>query len=292
MSWRTIVISKSAKLEFELDYLVYRGEVKQKIHLSEIGTLIIESTAVSLTTTLISELCKRKIKVIFCDEKHNPECELIPYYGSHDTSDKIKEQLSWDDEIKTHIWTAIIRDKILKQRNFLFELNYKKEADLLNSYLQELEFGDVTNREGHAAKVYFNAIFGIEFKRIRDDADFINSALNYGYALLLSMFNREIVAKGYLTQLGVWHGNEFNCFNLSCDLMEPFRIVVDKFVYALKLTSFDTEAKNKMLEIFEIEVKIEDKIQQLPNAIKIFCSSIFLALKEKDISLIKYYYEL
>ncbi len=39
--------------------------------------LIIESTAISLTTMLLSELTKHKIKVVFCDEKHNPQSELI-----------------------------------------------------------------------------------------------------------------------------------------------------------------------------------------------------------------------
>ena len=40
------------------------------------------------------------------------------------------------------------------------------------------------------AKVYFNGLFGMEFTRSADTVT--NSALNYGYALLLSVFNREI----------------------------------------------------------------------------------------------------
>ena len=69
MSWRTIVISKRAKLDLQLGYMVVRGEEVTKIVLSEIGTLLIESTAVSLTIGLLAELAKRKVKVIFCDEK-------------------------------------------------------------------------------------------------------------------------------------------------------------------------------------------------------------------------------
>ena len=57
----------------------------------------------------------------------------------------------------------------------------------------------------------------------RRDGGFLNGCLNYGYSVLLSAFNREIVASGLLTQLGVWHDNEFNQFNFSCDLMEPLR---------------------------------------------------------------------
>ena len=69
MSWRTVVISRSAKLDYKLDYLVVRQEEIRKIHLSEISILLIESTQVSLTAVLLNELMKRKIKVIFCDEK-------------------------------------------------------------------------------------------------------------------------------------------------------------------------------------------------------------------------------
>lgn len=86
MSWRVIVISKRAKLDLQLGYMVVRSEEVTKIVLSEISTILIESTAVSITTSLLSELSKRKIKVIFCDEKRNPSSELVSYYGSHDTS--------------------------------------------------------------------------------------------------------------------------------------------------------------------------------------------------------------
>ncbi|HCA22151.1 MAG TPA: CRISPR-associated protein, partial [Lachnospiraceae bacterium] len=85
MSWRSVVISQNAKLDYQIGYLVVRGAETVKIHIDEIGILIIESTAVSLTAYLLSELTKKKIKVIFCDEKRNPSSELVSYYGSHDT---------------------------------------------------------------------------------------------------------------------------------------------------------------------------------------------------------------
>ncbi len=71
---------------------------------------------------------------------------------------------------------------------------------------------DSTKREGHAAKVYFNALFGMDFTRADDNP--INAALNYGYSMILSAINREITAAGYLTQIGIFHQNTFNPFNL------------------------------------------------------------------------------
>lgn len=287
MSWRTVVVSSSAKLDYQMGYLVVRKDTTVKIHLSEIGLLLIESTAVSLTAVLVVELVKRKIKVVFCDEKRNPSCELQPCYGSHDTSAKIKKQIAWSENIKKDIWTEIVTEKIRKQKQNL-DFFKKDEAELLQTYIDELEYGDVTNREGHAAKVYFNALFGKDFTRNAENN--INAALNYGYSIILSVFNREIVSNGYLTQLGLFHDNMFNQFNLSSDLMEPFRTIIDRKVYQMKPTLFEHTEKMLLVDLLNTEVRINGRTETVSNAIKIYCKSVFEALEEKDSSLIRFYY--
>lgn len=287
MSWRTIVISQSAKLDYKMDYLLVRQDSITKIHLSEVGLLLIESTAVSLTVSLLCELTKRKIKVVFCDEKRNPSSELIGYYGSHDTSAKIRKQIHWSDEVKKSIWTEIVSEKIRNQKLFLEDLEKTEECILLDNYLLELQPGDITNREGHAAKVYFNAVFGMEFSRTQDIP--INAALNYGYSIILSAINREIVANGYLTQLGLFHDNMFNPFNLGSDLMEPFRILVDRQVYELQPDKLEHEEKIYLVNVLNQEVMIDGKRNYVSNAIKIYCKSIFDAIEDKDISLMRFY---
>lgn len=286
MSWRTVVISNTAKLDYQMGYMVVRKDDVTKIHLSEIEILIVESTAVSLTAALLSELTKKKIKVIFCDEKRNPSSELIGYYGAHDTSLKIRNQVAWSNDIKKYIWTEIVTEKIRKQAA---HLNYWNciEAEMLNGYVNEIEFADSTNREGHAAKVYFNALFGMDFTRTAENVT--NAALNYGYSLLLSTFNRCIVANGYITQLGLFHDNVFNQFNLACDLMEPFRPIVDLKVKKMNFSLFEQEQKHEMISLLKEEVIIGNRNEYLTNAIKIYTKSIFDALNEKDVSQIKFY---
>lgn len=286
MSWRTVVISKSAKLDYQLGYMVVRQESTLKIHIDEVAVLIIENTAVSLTAVLLSELIKKKIKVIFCDEKRNPSAELVPYYGAHDTSVKIKKQISWTDEIKSAVWTEIVAEKIRKQSEHLASWE-REECSLLSQYIQEMEFGDSTNREGHAAKVYFNALFGMSFTRTEENS--INAALNYGYSLLLSVFNREIVANGYLTQIGVFHDNMFNQFNLSSDLMEPYRPLVDSIVMEIEPKKFEKEEKYELLRLFNLEVVIANRNENLNNAVKIYVRSVLDALNDNDPSQIKLY---
>lgn len=286
MTWRIVVITSRCKLDLKLNHLVIRGEELRRVHLSEMALLIIENTAVSLTAALLCELNKRKIKVIFCDEKRNPYGELLPYYGSHDTTDKLRTQISWDKTIAGMVWAEIVKDKIRKQAALLVEFKKIKQASLLESYISEVQSHDVTNREGHAAKVYFNALYGMEFSR-RDES-VVNACMNYGYAILLSTFNREITSAGYFTQLGLFHDNTFNPFNLGSDLMEPFRPLVDKCVLEMNPENIGPEEKRKLADILNLEVSIDGKRNYLLNAIRIYCRGVFDAMNEKEISRLRF----
>ena len=229
--------------------------------------------------------------MIFCDSKRSPTAELIPHHGSHDSTAKIRVQAAWSDEVKAVIWREIITEKIRKQAAFLYEIGKEKESELIESYIGNVELLDATNREGHAAKVYFNALFGMDFTRSADNA--VNASLNYGYSLILSAFNREVSANGYLTQLGIFHNNMFNHFNLSCDLMEPFRPIVDGFVKKLSPETFSTEEKRKLQSLLNVEFITDYRRQTLLNTVKIYTKSVLEAIETGDISLIKLYkYEL
>lgn len=290
MGWRTVVVTGVSKLDYKMGYLTVRSndEVK-RVHLSEIDTLLIESTAVSLTAYLLVELANEKINVIFCDEKRQPHGTYLPYAGSHDSSQKIRAQAKWSDEKKRLVWQYIVLHKIEGQAAILHFMNKLEEEKKLLSYLTDVTMGDDTNREGHAAKVYFNALFGQDFTR-EDDDNLINCLLNYGYSILLSTVSREIVNNGYITQLGINHNNIFNELNLACDLMEPFRPFVDyKVLNMLPSTKvFGKDEKHELVRLMEAKIKIDFREQYFPNAISIYCKSILNAIDEGNPSIIKF----
>ncbi len=279
LSFRTVVIRNKCKLSYKNGYLIVRNMDLKMIHLGEINTIIIESTAVVVTSYLICELNKNKIKVIFCDEDMNPQSEIVPYYGAHNTSKKISDQLSWPSTIKNKVWTMVIKNKIQNQAKLLKKLKLKEYIQI-EKYVGDIEVLDVTNREGHAAKVYFHSLFGLCFNR-ECESD-INAALNYGYTILLSCFNREIVSKGYLTQIGLKHKNQFNFFNLSSDLMEPFRCIVDEYVYKNQFKTFDMDYKLSLINLLNSKIKIKEKEFYLTNAIDLYLNGIFKALMTCD----------
>lgn len=280
MSFRTIVISNQSKLSYKNRFLVVKQDNDEKyVHLSEIDTIIVDSIAVSISTYLLKELSDSKINIIFCDEKHNPFGELSSYYSSHNTSKKIQKQINWLKENKDKIWQNIIKNKIINQALMMKKINSNK-YELLLSYIEDVLSADKTNREGHAAKVYFNELFGKDF--VRNESDNINAALNYGYAILLSTINKEVISNGYLTQMGIHHKNEFNEFNLSCDLMEPFRIVIDNFVYYNREKELNTEFKLDIVNIFNSRYTYENKKYTLKDIIKLYVKNTLEALDEPD----------
>lgn len=286
MSWRTVVITSRCKLDLKMGYLVIRGMETKRIFLDEIAILMIESTAVSLTAALLAELTEKKVRVILCDGKRQPAAELTPYCGCYDSSRKIREQIAWDEQRKGLLWTRIIAEKIRNQAKVLRQYALDEPAEKLLTYAETVEFADTTNREGHAAKVYFNALFGMDFSRRVEHP--INAALNYGYSLLLSVVNREVSANGYLTQLGLFHDNGFNQFNLSCDLMEPFRPIVDRFIKDKEYERLEAAEKHEIVRLLQETLRIEGKMQTLLYTVKIYVKSVFDALSEDDIERVKF----
>ncbi len=241
MGWRTVAVTKQAKLDYSMGYMVVRdAENTVKIHIDEISLLIIENTATSVTTALLSKLTASKVKVIFCDEKRNPSSELVSYYGSYDCSKAIKEQIAWKELSKQFVWTAIVHEKIINQANHLLFFEHNEQAQMLFDYADEIELGDVTNREGHSAKLYFNALFGKGFSRNDDNP--INAALNYGYSLILSCINREIVSDGYLTAFGIHHNNMYKLKRVERNAPEEF---VFRHIAALFVSQYESIASPK-----------------------------------------------
>lgn len=280
MSFRTVVISKQSKLNYKNKFLVVKQDNDEKyIHLSEIDTIIVDSIAVSISSYLLKELSDNKINIIFCDEKHNPFGELSSYYMSHNSSKKINVQIRWEKESKDRLWQSIIKNKIINQSLMLNKIKSDK-YELLLSYVEDVLVADKSNREGHAAKVYFNELFGKDF--VRNDDDQINAALNYGYAILLSTINKEIVSNGYITQIGIHHKNEFNEFNLSCDLMEPFRILIDNFVYYNQERILDSEYKFDIVNLFNNKFEYEGKQYVLKDILKLYVKNCLEFMQNEE----------
>ena len=286
MSFRTIIITQKAKLSYKDNFMMITGEDVKMVHLSEINTIIVESNMVQISAYLLNQIAKNKIKLIVCDERHNPTAEMVPYYANFNTSKRAIQQAKWLDEAKQVAWTNIVINKIKNQAKLLESIGNERYKMLIE-YMQDVELDDASNREGHSAKVYFNSLFGLDFTR--DKVCDINMALDYGYTILLSAFNRTISSLGYINQLGIKHKNEYNFFNLGCDLMEPFRVIVDEFVYNNKERVFDSEFKRDLVQLLNKNVQFCGKNMFLTNAINVFVNNALRAVDENRITEYSFY---
>ncbi|MCL1884730.1 MAG: type II CRISPR-associated endonuclease Cas1, partial [Defluviitaleaceae bacterium] len=209
MGFRVLVVNTHSKLSYKNNYLYFKAaERVEPIHLSEIDMLVLETTDIAITTMLLAKLTHQNICVIFCDEKRLPSAQLIPFYGRHDSALTLKNQIVWSEEKKAAATFEILRQKINNQSLFLDAHGFREKSQSVRDLLSELEPHDPNNREGHAARIFFNTLYGNDFSR--DDVSEINAALDYGYTLVMSVFAREIVKCGCITQLGINHHNQFN----------------------------------------------------------------------------------
>ena len=278
--FRSVVIESPCKLSYKGGYMVVRKEDDTaKVHLSEFHTLVLHTNQAYISAYLMSELAKSKISLVVSDERHDPVGQYLPLYGAHNTSARIDEQLEWGPVAKKRVWQRIVRDKILHQSRVLGVRAREEDAVMLEKVAAEVRSGDSTHREAHAAHLYFRSLFGPDFSRDGDGP--INAALNYGYALLLSSVNREIVSRGYLTQEGICHHNDFNQFNLSCDFMEPFRPIVDRVVFDNVGDEFTKDDKLLLVDMLNQTIPYRGGSYRVASVISLYVKDCLDALSKR-----------
>ena len=280
MGWRTVIVNTHSKLSYKNNHLIFKDASRTElIHLSEVDILLLETTDIVLSTMLIKRLVDENILVIFCDDKRLPTAYLMPYYGRHDSSLQLSRQITWSEEAKAQIWTTIIAQKILNQAFYLGSCGFLEKSQSVIDLYHGLDLFDPSNREGHAARIYFNTLFGNDFSR-EQDTD-VNAALDYGYTLILSMFAREIVLSGCMTQFGLKHTNQFNQFNLASDIMEPFRPIIDKIVYENRSSSF-VKIKRELFTIFSDTFNYNGKDMYLTNIVSDYTKKVIQSLNQPE----------
>lgn len=265
MGWRSVIISQHAKLSYTSHLMVVQTKDGiSQVPIEDIELLLVSTTQAVITTALLGELAKQNAKVIFVDKTMQPCCETVSYYPNNRSNEVLEQQFEWKQNRKELLWTKIVHQKILNQIRVLNI--YDHDTEKLEEELGNLEVNDVSNREAVVAKRYFPLLFENErFSRRTGTA--VNAALNYGYSILLSMVNKEIVSRGYLTNLGIHHRSSENQFNLGSDLMEPFRPVIDYWVANQNFTELTPDVKYGLIDALNIELTYCDQKMLLRNVL-------------------------
>ena len=288
MGHRVIYIEKCEYLKLYLDNIkVQYNDIDLLLPISDIQILVIDNYKSSLSIPLINKLTENNICTIICGIDHIPKSYILPMNGHFSQSGNINKQIMWEDQKKKILHQKIVKAKIYNQAEILKRNNRKFEVILkLYQFMDEVELDDVTNREGLAAKMYFREMFGDDF--VRFDEDVINAGLNYGYSIFRALISSIIVAKGYLPNLGIFHRGKQNMFNLSDDIIEVFRPIVDHYVcnHMMEDILFKQEHREALIQLTSKKIEIDGRKQTVSNAIYVYIESIIKELETDEVAYI------
>lgn len=254
MGYRSIVITSSVRISVKNSQLIIEGEAKGSIPIEDIRTLILESRSSSVSSYALSALSEAGVCVYLCDEKHLP-CGVIMPFGRYTRQRKrIMSQLEQSKPHLKRLWQSIVIGKIKNQAKCLELCGVAPEYyNKVGSLTAKVQSGDPSNAEGRAAALYFRYLFGNGFSRGDDNG--INAALNYGYAIIRGYIARLLADCGFEPCIGIHHRSELNNFNLADDLIEPFRPLVDLYVFQnLPIDELTSSDKREICNILNYEL--------------------------------------
>ncbi len=271
-----IYVQKGSKLSISNNRLLVNvEEEKRYVPIHEISAVVIENLQCSITAG-VNVLCsENNVPIIYCDNKHHPNCISNSFHTYHKQLSRIKEQLQWTESKKKKLFKEIIKQKILNQLELLRYLN--KDVSIIKEIenkLKNIDNDNFENIEAIVARLYFNELFGKDF--IRGMEGEINLSLNYGYAILRSIIKQTIVAKGLIPSIGLWHKSQFNNFNLSDDIIEVFRPMVDyiTFHFLIRDEDFITEEKIYLQNSIFQKVKYGNNIFEYRDCVNLYIDQI------------------
>lgn len=274
MGYKNIMISSNTNLRVKNSQLII-GEEEHSIPIEDINSVIVENQTVLMSAYLLNELSENGVVVYICDKKHLPSTVIMPMLCHSRHYKMLKVQMNSSKPLQKRLWQQVVVKKIQNQAKCLQYLNNKKYGELYRM-TNEVQSGDKTNVEAKAAAFYFKELVAPTF--YRDEESVINSALDYGYAIIRGMVARTLVSYGFEPAIGIFHHNELNSFNLADDLMEPFRPVVDLYVmehfdYAEVESGLSTEIKRGLVSLIGYDMEVNGEKNTVSNCIDKLVSS-------------------
>lgn len=273
MAWRQIFISEPAQLRLVKQQIgiTQKGE-ELTVPLEDVAFIILDTPQVQITGALLVACAESGCFIVTTNNHHLPNGLLHSFHCHYNLYGVLSCQISVSEPCKKRLWQSIIKAKVANQAQCLELLGLQKEAHKLELLCKQIKSGDSSNVEAQAAKIYFSTI-SPEFGRDQDGGDRFNAMLNYAYALLRSAISQALVAHGFLPAFGIHHANMQNAFNLSDDLIEPWRPLVDfpviqYFAKSANKLEMDKSDRHFLLKLFEHKILLSKQELDVLYAIR------------------------
>ena len=288
MSFRQLLITSSAHLSVKDSKIcVNRDDFENHIPFEDVAIVIIDGSDITMSNSFVSTCGKNGVTIMCCGDNHMPASITQPINEHYRPLQVIEYQIDLSGEQKQMLAELLLKQKIMNQRRVLeYTTENESALKLLDQYAKEIVGDDWINREGTAAKVFFNSLYGKEYIRFEDDI--INKMQNYGYGVLRSSITRATNALGLCSYLGVNHKGKTNPFNLIYDLIEPFRPLIDYYIYQnldLEEIELKTQLRKELVNILNANVFVNSKKVKVQYAIELLAKSYLRSIEYGEISL-------
>lgn len=256
--------------------------------MEDIGSILVESMQMTLTSFCINALAEHNVALLFCGSTHMPSAQTLPFSGNTLTGKNTRAQLDSTSALKNRLWKQTVQAKIMNQAGCLASLGIEDKS--LVSLAGATKAGDPGNNEAVAARRYFK-LLGLDeaFLREREGAP-PNHALNYGYAILRAACARALTGSGLLCCIGIHHTNQYNAFALADDIMEPYRPFVDEMVFSerdfFSVSELGREQKARLLQVLVRDVRFKEEKRPLSNVLSFTSASLVRCFLREENSLL------
>jgi len=254
-------------------FLLVTDSKKQAFSPEKIESILITS-AVTLSSNAIKLALENNIEIQFLD-KYGDSYGKIWHLNFGSIATIRKNQLKFAISEKSGYFAKeIIKTKVKKQIDFLFSLKNHRSRDKriiidnaitnIQIYMEKIEGleGNVDQLrmplmgiEGNISKTYFKVLSTLIpkrykfIKRTRKPAeDEFNAFLNYGYGMMYSKIEKNLIKAGIDPYIGILHVDNYNRKAFLFDVVERYRVIIDEVVFRLftrkKVSNKDFEVKN------------------------------------------------
>ena len=282
---RTLVFSSPMVLSLKNQQLVlaYKDspDERQTVPIEDLGVVLLEHQQTSVTLPLLNALAENEVQVVICNSKGMPSVMLQSMNSNNLQGETLRNQIACGEVLKKQLWRQVVEAKIRNQASLLDIVG--EYGNVLKPFYTNVRSGDVDNREGIAARIYFQHLFGDSFIRDRDEPG-INALLNYGYSILRAATCRAIVSSGLLPAIGIYHHNRSNAYPLADDSMEPFRPFVDEVVYGLSMrgnTELTKEVKGELISVLYADTLFDKTKRPLSVGLSMTTASMAKCLSKE-----------